>query len=523
MTARRDPRTGAATLLDDAVRAFVDDLAPEVEALAAGVEDVDAARLRADVEVEAYNLTCAFIDADGLHTDEELWALIGVFGHRLPSDLGRATPAHVREAGLVVGRRAHLDRVSGLADVLAAADARDGGDRTERLARDGAEIGHAVAALDLLPARTELGAVESFRATVRRAAADARASAGPRSGAPTAGTPTAGPAAGTPTPGTPAGPAGEAAADPTAAPPVQELGPPRPLDELLAELDALVGLEGVKREVHLVSNLLRVQQLRHERGLPVLDQSRHLIFTGNPGTGKTTVARLLAQIYRTLGVVDRGHLVETDRAGLVAGFVGQTAGRVVAAFDRAEGGVLLIDEAYSLARGGENDFGREAIDTIVKLVEDRRDRLVVILAGYPDEMDALVAANPGMRSRFPRTIHFPDYSDDDLLAIVETLGAKGRYVLDDEGRAAVRTWLAAQPRGHGFGNGRLARNLFEAAVANQATRLVAVDDPTDDQLTTLVAADIPTPEDAAAEGPAGGAAGDGVSRSGGSGATPGRT
>jgi SpoVK/Ycf46/Vps4 family AAA+-type ATPase len=279
----------------------------------------------------------------------------------------------------------------------------------------------------------------------------------------------------------------------------------------------------VKREVHLVSNLLRVQQLRHERGLPVLDQSRHLIFTGNPGTGKTTVARLLAQIYRTLGVVDRGHLVETDRAGLVAGFVGQTAGRVVAAFDRAEGGVLLIDEAYSLARGGENDFGREAIDTIVKLVEDRRDRLVVILAGYPDEMDALVAANPGMRSRFPKTIHFPDYSDDDLLAIVETLGAQGRYVLDDEGRAAVRAWLAAQPRGHGFGNGRLARNLFEAAVANQATRLVAVDDPTDDQLTTLVAADIPTPEAAAAEGPAGGAAGGGVSRSGGAGATPGRT
>jgi hypothetical protein len=377
-----------------------------------------------------------------------------------------------------VGRRAHLDRASTLLEVLAGADARDGGARAERLARHGAQIGHAVAALDLLPSRTELAAVETFRATVRRAVEAAQATAASRGGQPAA----TGGAATTATAGQPA------------APPVEDLAPPRPLDELLAELDGLVGLDGVKREVHLVSNLLRVQQIRRDRDLPVLDHSRHLIFTGNPGTGKTTVARLLAQIYRTLGVVDRGHLVETDRAGLVAGFVGQTAGRVVAAFDRAEGGVLLIDEAYSLARGGENDFGREAIDTVVKLVEDRRDRLVVILAGYPDEMDALVSANPGMRSRFPRTIHFPDYSNDDLLAIVESLGAAGRYSLDDDGRAAVRAWLAAQPRDRGFGNGRLARNLFEAAVANQATRLVALDHPTDDQLTTLTAADIPPAE-----------------------------
>ena len=496
MTARRDThRDGSPTaaLLEDSVRAFVDDLAPDVEALGATVETVDPARLRADVEVEAYNLTCAFIDADGLHTDEELWALIAVFGHRLPSDLGRATPVQVREAGLAVGRRAQLDRPSALTEVLAAADARDGGDRTQRLARSGAEIGHAVAALDLLPARTELAAIESFRGVVQRTAAEARAAAGR---APTSGPPggrggddtTASPAAGT-----------SGAEAPAAGAPVEELGPPRPLDELLAELDALVGLDAVKREVHLVTNLLRVQQMRHDRGLPVLEQSRHLIFTGNPGTGKTTVARLLAQIYRTLGVVERGHLVETDRAGLVAGFVGQTAGRVVAAFDRAEGGLLLIDEAYSLARGGENDFGREAIDAVVKLVEDRRDRLVVILAGYPDEMDALVAANPGMRSRFPKTIHFPDYDDDDLLAIVESLGAGNHYVLDDPARETVLAWFAAQPRGHGFGNGRLARNLFEAAVANQATRLVAVEAPSDEQLTTLVAADIP-PIDGATPG-----------------------
>jgi hypothetical protein len=469
--------TGA---LEGAVRAFVDDLAPEVEALGATVDRVDVGRLRADVELEAYNLACAFVDADGLHTDDELWALIATFGHRLPSDLGRATPAHLRDAGLVAGRRTLLERPSAMLEVLASADARDGGVRAERFARHGAQIGHAVAALDLLPSRTELVAVETFRATVQRAVDAAAAAAGPHAGGQGRAPATTGATA--------------TATAPSAPPAEDELPPTRPLDELLAELDDLVGLDSVKREVHLVSNLLRVQQIRRDRGLPILDQSRHLIFTGNPGTGKTTVARLLAQIYRTLGVVERGHLVETDRAGLVAGFVGQTAGRVVAAFDRAEGGVLLIDEAYSLARGGEEDFGREAIDTVVKLVEDRRDRLVVILAGYPDEMDELVAANPGMRSRFPKSIHFPDYGDDELLAIVESIGAKGRYALDEGGRAAVRRWLAAQPRDRGFGNGRLARNLFEAAVANQATRLVALDRPTDEQLTTLTAADIPTVE-----------------------------
>lgn len=223
----------------------------------------------------------------------------------------------------------------------------------------------------------------------------------------------------------------------------------------------------------------------------MLDQSRHLVFSGNPGTGKTTVARLLAEIYRFLGVVERGHLVEVDRAGLVAGFVGQTAPKVTAVFDEADEGVLLIDEAYTLVRGSETDFGREAIDTIVKLVEDRRDRIVVIMAGYPDEMAQLVAANPGLRSRFPKTIHFPDYDTDELLAIFDMRCRRGGYETTHEARAKVRAHLDGAPRDKGFGNGRVARNLFEEAVARQASRIVVIDDPTDDHLRTLKAADIP--------------------------------
>ncbi len=464
----------ATAALDDAVAAFVSDLLPDVEALAASAPGIDTSQLRSDVVVDAYNLACGFIDADGLHTDDELWALIRTFGHQVKTDLARATPRALRDAGLVAGRRSYLERPSTLLDILVRADARDGGGRAGIYARRAAQIGHAIASLDLLPSRTELDAVERFRAMVQGTIDAARVDAGRPA-------PVPGPAA-------PAGTAGDAGTDAAAT-----LPPPRPLDELLVELDALIGLREVKREVHLVANLLRVQQIRRERDLPVLEASRHLIFTGNPGTGKTTVARLLAQIYRTLGVVERGHLVESDRSGLVAGFVGQTAGRVVATFDRADEGVLLIDEAYSLTRGGENDFGREAIDMIVKLAEDRRDRLVVILAGYPREMAALVDANPGMRSRFPRTIHFPDYSDEELLAIFEAIGGEGRYQLDEDGRRAVLDWFAAQPRDAGFGNGRLARNLFEAAVANQATRLVTGDQPSDEELITLTAADIPAP------------------------------
>ena len=202
----------------------------------------------------------------------------------------------------------------------------------------------------------------------------------------------------------------------------------------------------MKAEVHRLTNLLRIQTIRAERGLPTIETSKHLVFSGNPGTGKTTVARLLSEIFRTLGIVSRGHLVETDRSGLVAGYVGQTAARTRSVLESAIGGTLLIDEAYALARGGENDFGLEAIDTLVKFMEDHRDDLSVVAAGYPAEMHELVDANPGLHSRFTRTIHFPDYTGDELVAIFDLLSGKQAYHLDDDGRTRLREILDAEPR-----------------------------------------------------------------------------
>jgi SpoVK/Ycf46/Vps4 family AAA+-type ATPase len=214
------------------------------------------------------------------------------------------------------------------------------------------------------------------------------------------------------------------------------------------------------------------------------------VFTGNPGTGKTTVARLLSQILRTLGLVSKGHLVETDRSHLVAGYVGQTAAKTKAVLESALGGTLLVDEAYALARGGGNDFGREAIDTIVKYMEDHRDDLALIAAGYPAEMEEFIDANPGLKSRFTRFIDFPDYSTEELVEIFERMSGDLRYHLDEPGRHALRVVIDAEPRTRGFGNARFVRNLFEEAVGRQADRLADVSDPTDDQLTTLTAVDV---------------------------------
>ena len=272
--------------------------------------------------------------------------------------------------------------------------------------------------------------------------------------------------------------------------PEAEVPPPEKMEDLQAELDGYIGLEAVKKEVKNLINMVRVYQMRRENGLPTTDLSLHMVFSGNPGTGKTTVARLMARIYHALGILSKGQLVEVDRSGLVAGYVGQTALKTAKVIEQALGGVLFIDEAYALNGKAENDFGQEAIDTILKAMEDHRDDLVVIVAGYDGLMDDFIHSNPGLESRFNRFLHFDDYTVDEMMDIFKMQCKKGCYTLVGQAEEMVRDFIREENTGGiTFGNARGVRNIFEQVLVHQANRLAGLEQVSREALMEITAED----------------------------------
>lgn len=267
--------------------------------------------------------------------------------------------------------------------------------------------------------------------------------------------------------------------------------PPKTMEEALAEMDALVGLDQVKSTVRNLIDFLKIQKAREAHELPVVRPNLHMVFTGNPGTGKTTVARIVAEVYRALGFLAKGHLVETDRGGLVGQYVGHTEQKTRGVIQKALGGILFIDEAYALYREGGNDFGREAIDTLVKEIEDHRENLVVIVAGYQDEMQTFIQANPGLQSRFNTFIDFENYQPDELLQIFQRIAAKNQYQMGEDAQTKLHSLLekACAQADRSFGNGRYVRNLFERVIRNQALRLSTFSNLDKEKLMMLEAAD----------------------------------
>lgn len=271
----------------------------------------------------------------------------------------------------------------------------------------------------------------------------------------------------------------------------EEIPPKEKIEDLLAELDSYVGMDAIKTEVRSLINMVQVYKLRREHDLPTTDMSLHMVFSGNPGTGKTTVARIMSRIYHSLDILSKGQLVEVDRSGLVAGYVGQTAIKTQKVIQKALGGVLFIDEAYALNGKSENDFGQEAIDTILKAMEDHRDDLVVIVAGYTDLMDRFIHSNPGLESRFNRFLLFEDYTSDEMLDIFKMQCKKGCYQLSDGVEELVRDYITEENGDpETFGNARGVRNIFEHILVAQNNRLAAMETVTKEDLMTLTQDDV---------------------------------
>jgi SpoVK/Ycf46/Vps4 family AAA+-type ATPase len=264
------------------------------------------------------------------------------------------------------------------------------------------------------------------------------------------------------------------------------------LEEVLAEMNQLIGMQSVKNEVRKMAEFCQIAREREKAGMKNAKISYHCVFTGNPGTGKTTIARIMAKVFKALGILEKGHLVETDRSGLVAKYVGQTAAKTNEVIDSALGGVLFIDEAYTLVAGGSQDYGNEAIATLLKRMEDDRDRLIVIVAGYPKEMKKFIDANPGLDSRFTRYIHFPDYTTRELADMFRMFAKKNHYTLSPEFDRCLVAAMAYKTRNRdkNFGNGRFVRNLFEKAVEHQAGRLTRMKERSPEMLKTLELTDI---------------------------------
>ena len=270
----------------------------------------------------------------------------------------------------------------------------------------------------------------------------------------------------------------------------EEIPPKEKIEDLLAELDSYVGMDAIKAEVRSLINMVQVYKLRREHDLPTTDMSLHMVFSGNPGTGKTTVARIMSRIYHSLDILSKGQLVEVDRSGLVAGYVGQTALKTHKVIEKAMCGVLFIDEAYALNGKSENDFGQEAIDTILKAMEDHRDDLVVIVAGYTELMDRFIHSNPGLESRFNRFLMFEDYTPEQMVAIFKMQCKKGCYVLAQGTEELVRDFIAEESADDSFGNARGVRNLFEHILVAQNNRLAKMENVTRDDLMQILPDDV---------------------------------